>query len=252
MSHDPDAPTMSPAAPAPRPLARVPWSRQPRVLAATGVALLAFGVVLGVLVVRFTGPAPPDPMASMPEMTGPVATGGPTGTSTAPREGGSGQPIPKDMLEGMLRAAHGSFDAGRYPEALAAYQAVLKRDPQHVEAMTHLGVILALAGHVEEALAAFDRALAIDPTYVHALWDKARTLHELRQDYTAALPAWERVLQVLPAGQDRERVLAKIRDAKARLAAESPPGGQQPARSDADSGPAGSPRSGAGPQRGAP
>jgi hypothetical protein len=50
------------------------------------------------------------------------------------------------MLEGMLKAAHASLDAGRYQEAIAAYTAILKRDQRNVDAITHMGVILALAG----------------------------------------------------------------------------------------------------------
>ncbi|HEV8309726.1 MAG TPA: tetratricopeptide repeat protein [Methylomirabilota bacterium] len=185
----------------------VPWTQRPLVLAGGALAILVFGVVLGVLVVRFTGPAPPEMRAELP---GPAAAP-PTG------EGGSARPIPKAMLEGMLRAAHASLDAGRYPEAIAAYKAVLKRDPQNVDAITHLGVILALAGHADAALEAFDRALAIDSSYPHALWDKARVLYELRQDYAGAIAAWERFVAVAPPGDDREQALSRIGEARARL-----------------------------------
>jgi cytochrome c-type biogenesis protein CcmH/NrfG len=94
---------------------------------------------------------------------------------------------------------------------------VLKRDPQNVDAITHLGVILALAGHADAALEAFDRALAIDSSYPHALWDKARVLYELRQDYAGAIAAWERFVAVAPPGDDREQALSRIGEARARL-----------------------------------
>ena len=70
----------------------------------------------------------------------PPGAGFPSAPGTA---GGAPRPLPKEMLEGMLQAAHASLDAGRYQEAIAAYTAVLKRDPQNVNAITHLGVILA-------------------------------------------------------------------------------------------------------------
>ena len=132
----------------------------------------------------------------------------------------------------MLRAAHASLDAGRYQEAIAAYKAVVKRQPDNVDAITHLGVILSLAGHADGALEAFDKALSIQPDYAHALWDKARVLYEQKQDYTGAIAAWERFVRVGPAGADRDQALARIRAARARLAAapsSAPSAGTTPA-----------------------
>lgn len=220
--------------PAPAPRATAPaaaaapasWSRQPLVLGGAAVGLVAFGVVLGVLVVRYAQPEPPTsaqaPMTAMPGMAampGAPESPEPGGAARGGAESGSPRPIPKEMLEGMLRAAHTSLDEGRYQEAIAAYKAVLKRDPENVDAITHLGVMLAIAGHADGAVEAFDRALAIQPDYPHALWDKARVLSEARQDYAGAIALWERFVRVAPPGQDREQALARIREAKARLAA---------------------------------
>ena len=123
----------------------------------------------------------------------------------------------------MLKAAHASLDAGRYQEAIAAYTAVLRREPRNVDAITHLGVILALAGHHAEALEAFDRALAIDPNYAHALWDKAG-VQEARQDHAGAVATLERFVRVAPAG------------ARPRPRAGAAPGGESPARGHAEGG----------------
>ena len=136
----------------------------------------------------------------------------------AARPGGAPRPLSKEMLEGMLKAAHASLDAGRYQEAIAAYTAILKRDQRNVDAITHMGVILALAGHHAEALEAFDRALAIDPNYAHALWDKAG-VQEARQDHAGAVATLERFVRVSPPGPDRDKAQQRLRDAKARLAA---------------------------------
>ena len=196
------------AVPAPAP---TPWTRQPIVLGGMGAGLLVFGVILGLLVSRYSTPAPPEPgMATAPHEAPPAGPPGTTG-------GGAPRPIPKEMLEGMLKAAHQSLDAGRYQEAIAAYTAVLRREPRNVDAITHLGVILALAGHHAEALEAFDRALAIQPDYAHALWDKAG-VQETLQDHGGALATLERFVRVAPPGADRDRAQERIRDARARLA----------------------------------
>jgi tetratricopeptide (TPR) repeat protein len=204
------------------PAAPIPWTRQPVVLGAMGAGLLVFGVVLGLLVSRYSAPTPPEPgvpgsaMAGMPAT--PVVPEAVSPAGPGPVAGEAPRPLSKELLDGMLRAAHASLDAGRYGEAIAAYKAVLRREPRNVDAITHLGVILAIAGHHAEALEAFDRALAIDPDYPHALWDKAGVL-EARQDQAGALAALERFIRVAPAGPDRDRARERIREAKARLAA---------------------------------
>ena len=208
---------LGPAAPpphvvsSPAPGGATPWTRQPVTLGAMGAGLLVFGVVLGVLVTRYSIPAPPEP-----SMTS-AGPGAPPIVAPAP-SGGPPRPISKEMLQGMLQAAHASLDAGRYQEAIAAYTAILRRDPRNVEAITHLGVILAVAGHHADALEAFDKALSIDPQYAHALWDKAGT-QETLEDHAGAIDSLERFVRIVPAGPDRDRAQERLRSARAKLAA---------------------------------
>jgi tetratricopeptide (TPR) repeat protein len=205
--------------PSPTPAAAIPWTRQPAVLGAMGVGLLVFGVVLGLLVSRYSTPAPPEPDMTTTRPGAPSAMApGSTSAGSSGSGGGTPRPLSKEMLEGMLQAAHASLDAGRYQEAIAAYTAILRREPRNVDAITHLGVILAVAGHHADALEAFDRALAIEPNYAHALWDKAG-VQETLQDHAGAVVTLERFVRVAPAGPDRDRAQERLRDAKARLAA---------------------------------
>jgi tetratricopeptide (TPR) repeat protein len=201
--------------PAPAPAARGPradapprgW-RHPIALMATAVALLVFGVLLGVGIVRYTEPdqtamAPPPgmpPMAAVPD---------------APASGTAPRPVAPEVMRGMLQAARGSLSEGRYSEAIAAYQAVLKRDPKNVDAMTHLGLIVAIGGHADSALETFDKALAIDPDYAPALLYRGQVLYEAKKDIAGAVTAWERFVKVTPSAEDRERVKKLIAEAKA-------------------------------------
>ncbi|MBI3325547.1 MAG: cytochrome c-type biogenesis protein CcmH [Nitrospinae bacterium] len=172
-------------------------ARIPLRLAVGGALLVSFGIALGFFLSGslsprmeggsitgdfLTGTSSPQGMPAMPGMAGGVMPGG--GSST---EAGQKRPLSPQMLAGMLQAAHASLEQGRYGEAMAAYRAILDRDPRNVEALTHLGVILGNGGHVEEALMAFERALAIDPQAVHALFDKGTVLYELKQDYAGGV-----------------------------------------------------------------
>src|SRR5438093_13294905 len=133
-----------------------------------------------------------------------------SGTPGAPRV------VTPAVLQGMLQAARASLSDGRYGEAIAAYQAVLKRDPKNVDALTHLGLIVAIGGHADTALETLDRALAINPTYPPALLYRGQVLYESKKDTAEAIRSWEKFLAVAPPGEDRARVEKLIADAKAR------------------------------------
>lgn len=191
--------------------------RHPVAIGAGAVALVVFGVTLGVGIVRYTEP---DPMAGVPAAgsrplasltPGSEATPGSDAPSAANAPRG---PVTPDMLAGMLRAARASLFDGRYSEAIAAYQAVLKRDPKNVDAITHLGLIVAIGGHADSALETFERALAIDPDYPPALLYRGQVLLESRKDTAGAIKSWEQFLKVSPPSEDRDRVARMISEAR--------------------------------------
>src|SRR5205085_1714199 len=184
-------------APSPPPTVGRGW-RHPAALVAGALALVVFGVGLGIGIVRYTEPdqmagvAPPGsrPLASLE----PPQRGAPPSAANAPRG-----PVTPDMLAGMLEAARASLFAGRYSEAIAAYQAVLKRDPNNVDALTHMGLIAAVAARgehgpemIDRALGLFDRALALQPDYPPALLYRGEVLYEAKKDTAGAIRSWER------------------------------------------------------------
>ena len=191
--------------------APAPWTRRPATLTVGGFALLALGIGLGVGVSRYTTPAetmiPPEsrvPVLASPD-PGPLLQG---------KSGAPMKAIPPEMLAGMLSAARQSLMEGRYQEAIAAYQAVLKRDERNVDAMTHLALIVAMGGHADAALETFDKALKINPDYGPALLYRGQVLYEVKRDYAGAIKAWQRFVAVAPSGEDRDRVNALIQEAQ--------------------------------------
>jgi cytochrome c-type biogenesis protein CcmH/NrfG len=211
-------------APAPRAAERAatasrPWTRSPAAISVAGIALLGLGIALGVGVSRYSAPdESAAPGRGMPGPTlpdpGPLMPGSP-GTGAA-GTGGAARPIPPEIMARMLEAARESLMAGRYAEAIAAYQAVLKRDGKNVDAMTHLGLIVAMGGHADAALETFDKALRIDPKYTPALMYKGQVLYEVKQDYPGAIKTWERYVALSPPGEDRKRVALLIEEARSK------------------------------------
>ncbi len=211
-------------APAPR------LGRNPVALAVGAIVILVFGVVLGLSVGRFTEPDPgaaapsrsAGPMVASEPPPGPAPSAGGVGPGAASGGGAgtaTGKAIPPEMLAGMLRAARQSLAEGRYQEAIAAYQAVLKREPRNVDAMTHLGLIVAIGGHADTALETWDKALGIDPEYAPAHLYRGEVLFEVKHDYPGAIQAWKRFVALVPEGKDTERVQGLIREAQAKQGA---------------------------------
>jgi len=182
-----------------------------------GLALLVLGVALGTGVSQYTKPddtmIPPGSRVPVPTLPdpGPLLPGAP-GTGTA-----SMKPISPEILARMLEAARQSLNEGRYQEAIAAYQAVLKRDDKNVDAMTHLGLIVAIGGHADAALETFEKALKLDPKYAPAYLYTGQVLNEVKQDYAGAVKAWERYLALRTTGEERERVKALIQEARSKV-----------------------------------
>lgn len=211
------------SAPAPRPArktdapARAGAWRHPMALAASAIALVVFGVTLGVGVMRYSEP---DRTAGEP-MPGsrPLASLEPP--AGAPPAGEGGRTVTPQVMQGMLQAARQSLFAGRPQEASAAYQAVLKRDPQNVDALTHLGLLLIMSADgaqrdelVDHGLRLFERALANDPNYAAALFYRGQILYEIKRDAAGAIASWEKFVAVAPPGEDRDRVTQLIAQAK--------------------------------------
>jgi tetratricopeptide (TPR) repeat protein len=213
----------APAPPPPVVATRGRGWRHPLAIGAAAAAVLVFGIGIGAGIVRYTTPDPPNagpmpgsrPLASL-EAAPPAAGGAPPmAGGTPPAAGGAPRAVTPEMLQGMLQAARASLFEGRYGEAIAAYQAILKRDPKNVDAMTHLALIVAIGGHGDTALETLDKALALDPNYAPALLYRGQILYESKQDSAAAIRSWEKFLALTPSGEDRDRVTKMIADAKA-------------------------------------
>ena len=181
------------------------------------IVLVAVGVILGFWVATSIAPRT-DGMAvtggtgsSMPGMTMPGMTMPPQAPS------GSGGRTAE------IAAAHADVEAGRFTNAVPVYERILREDPHHVEALIHYGVALAGVGQVERGLAELDRALAMGPDHLHALWSKAQTLFDIKRDYAASIPVWERLAVLAANSPDAATARGYVLRAQERLGKRQPP-----------------------------
>jgi cytochrome c-type biogenesis protein CcmH len=159
-----------------------------------GVFLLLFGLALGVMLTKSIRPR----AGEGDTMTGDFMTG------TTPANSQSA---------GALAEGRQAFSRQEYPKAIEAFKKVLATDPDNAEAHSYMGFILMQAGHGDGALMAFEKALARAPNFPMALWGKGMTLYQDKKDFAGAREIFERLLNLMPPGEERNevaKVLAEI------------------------------------------
>ena len=170
-------------------------------------ALIAgFGVLLGVSIRAFV-----EPRNDGAPMTGGSASG--MAGMAMPSVG----PGARGGLAPELAAAHADVEAGRFAQAVSAYERVLREDTHNVEALIHLRIALGGAGEADKGLSSVDRALAMDPDNLHALWVKAVTLFETKAAYAESIPVWEHFLSLATEPRDADAARGYILRARERL-----------------------------------
>lgn len=144
-------------------------------------------------------------------------------TKSVRQRGSEGDTITGDFLTGTnsssadVRAALNegkqAFGNQEFPKAIEAFKKVLSADPNNPEAHSYMGFILVQAGHGDGALMAFDKALSQAPNFPMALWGKGMVLYQGKKDYAGAREILERLLNLVPPGEERNeivKVLAEI------------------------------------------
>ena len=183
-------------------------------VAVGGVFLLVFGLTLGVILMNSLKPRGGEGES----ITGDFLTG-------TPAAGKSN--VPALLQEGKI-----AFNKQDMRKAIDAFKGVLAANPNQPEANSYMGVILMQAGHADGALMAFDKALSVAPNFPMALWGKGMALYQGKQDYAGAREVFEKLLPLLPPGEDRNAIV--------KVLAEIPAAGQKP-KTTAKPGPAAAP-----------
>src|SRR6185503_5142487 len=78
---------------------------------------------------------------------------------------------------------------------------------------SYMGFILMQAGHGDGALMAFEKALTRAPNFPMALWGKGMVLYQDKKDFAGARQIFERLLNLVPPGEERNeiaKVLAEV------------------------------------------
>jgi tetratricopeptide (TPR) repeat protein len=98
--------------------------------------------------------------------------------------------------------------AGHYPQAIAALERVLEREPANLDARVEYARVLSWAGRYKESLHAYDLALEVDPGNQEARLGRARVLY-----WMGRLDAAAKALQGIE-GTEARLVLAQVERAR--------------------------------------
>lgn len=171
-----------------------------------GVAGVFFGVLVGWIIgSQQTSPAP----AAVPQTASAASATAPGDAQPAPQLDESRAAALKTTADqnpndAATREQLGDlyFDAGRYDQAVAWYEASLKIQPRNVNASTDLGISYYYMNQPDRALAQFDKSLAIDPGHAKTLLNIGIVRAFGKQDLKGAAEAWQKVLAVAPSSDE--------------------------------------------------
>jgi cytochrome c-type biogenesis protein CcmH len=175
----------------------IPGWRKGWALAGGGLLVLILGVTLGLLLAQSLRPRGSEGDT----MTGDFLTGTGPGGIAPGTQTASANDIP-----GLLAQGRAAFEKQQLPVAIEAFKKVLAAEPNQPEAHSYMGLILAQAGHYDGAMMAFEKALSVEPNLTLALWGKGMLLYRVKQDLPAARQTLEKLLPLLPAGEEKNEV----------------------------------------------
>ncbi len=197
-----------------------------------GVAGIFFGILVGWII------GSQQPGRAVPAAAAAPAQASANAAQTPPafdesRAAAQKTTAERNPADGETRVQLGNlyFDAERYEDARAWYEAALKIDPRNVNASTDLGIAYYYANQPDRALAQFDRSLAIDPSHSKTLLNIGIVRAFGKQDLDGAEKAWQKVIDVAPASEEAavaKRGLEGLRAAHAGQVGAAPKPAAQP------------------------
>jgi cytochrome c-type biogenesis protein CcmH/NrfG len=175
-----------------------------------------FGVLVGWIVGSQQGtaaPAPAPAAATQPANSAAPAPP-PLDENRASALKTTAQRNPSDAVT-RVQLGNMYFDAGRFSESVAWYEAALKIQPTDVNVSTDLGIAYYYMNEADKALQQFDRSLAIDPKHAKTLLNIGIVRAFGKQDLKGAAEAWQRVLAVAPGTEEARAARQALEGVKA-------------------------------------
>jgi len=112
-------------------------------------------------------------------------------------------------LREMMQRATGLHRDGRIDQAVAAYEAILAREPRHADALQFMGVAKMQNGHDDEAIGLLKQAVSIDPKNSQAHYNLGLALRAEGKELKA-LASFRRAIAAEPRNFEAHNAIAGI------------------------------------------
>lgn len=106
------------------------------------------------------------------------------------------------------------YDAQQYPEAVKYYEDSLKINPKATDVRTDLATAYHLMGQPDRAIQEYDAVLKIDGKHANALFNEGMVKWQDKMDMAGAISSWKRLLEAHPDYPQRDRVQQLIAQAE--------------------------------------
>jgi cytochrome c-type biogenesis protein CcmH/NrfG len=122
---------------------------------------------------------------------------------------------PKDV-SALTELGNVYFDASQWATAIGYYTRSLNEFPKNPDVRTDMGIAYYYTGDADRALREFDQALKDDPRHAQTLFNVGVVKKEGKHDPKGAIAAWESLLKINPAYQERAKVETMLSEARAQ------------------------------------
>jgi tetratricopeptide (TPR) repeat protein/SAM-dependent methyltransferase len=112
-------------------------------------------------------------------------------------------------LRQMMQRAIVLHRDGRIDQAVAAYQAVLKREPRHADALQFMGIAKMQSGHADDAIGLLKQAVGSDPKNSQAHYNLGLALRAGGKEQQA-LASFRRAIAVEPRNFEAHNAIAGV------------------------------------------
>ena len=109
------------------------------------------------------------------------------------------------------------YDARQYPEAVNYYENSLQIDPKATDVRTDMATAYHLMGQSDRAIQEYDAVLKIDGKHANALFNEGMVKWQDKMDLKGAIASWKRLLDAHPDYAQRDRVEKLIAQAEQHL-----------------------------------
>jgi len=106
------------------------------------------------------------------------------------------------------------YDAQQYPEAVKYYEDSLRINPKATDVRTDMATAYHLMGQPDRAIQEYDAVLKIDGKHANALFNEGMVKWQDKMDLAGAIAAWNRLLEAHPDYPQRDRVQQLIAQAE--------------------------------------